>query len=216
MPLYTIIRGGGDLASGVAYRLARIGVRVLITELPQPLTVRRMVSFAQAVYSQEIEVEGMVARRVSGLEEMMDCWNFNHIPVLVDPDCNIMRQSPPSVLIDARMTKRAPELEYPAEWFTIGLGPGFLVGTNCDAAVETQRGFYLGRVYWQGSPEADTRIPDAVDNRKLERVLRAPQDGILKALVNIGDIIQEGEPIAQVGESFNQRPLYRDPSGSGQ
>lgn len=204
MPLYTIIRGGGDLASGVAYRLARIGVRVLITELPQPLTVRRMVSFSQAVYSQEIEVEGIIARRVSNPEEIIECWNLNRIPVLVDPDCRILQHSPPSVLIDARMTKRAPELEYPAEWFTIGLGPGFLVDTNCDAAVETQRGFYLGRVYWQGSPEADTRIPDAVDNRKLERVLRAPQNGIFTALVNIGDIVREGEPIARVGDSSIQ------------
>ena len=200
MPFYVLVRGGGDLASGVAYRLAKIGVRVLITELPQPLAVRRLVSFAQAVYSQEIEVEGLIARRVSNPEEIIDCWNQKMIPVLVDPSCQILQQSPPLVLIDGRMTKRSPELEYPAEWLTIGLGPGFRVGTDCDAAVETKRGFYLGRVYWQGSPEADTRMPESVGNRQMERVLRAPQRGIFEGLVNIGDLVREGDPIARVGD----------------
>ena len=200
MPLYTVIRGGGDLASGVAYRLAKIGARVLITELAQPLAVRRLVSFAQAVYNHEIEVEGLMARRVTNPAEIIECWNLNKIPVLVDPDCHILQTSPPSVLIDARMTKRSPELEYPAEWLNIGLGPGFLVGTNCDAAIETQRGFYMGRVFWQGSPEADTQMPESVDNRQIERVLRAPQAGIFEELASIGELVQAGEPIARVGD----------------
>lgn len=47
--MIVLIRGGGDLASGVALRLYKIGLRVVMTELPQPLSVRRLVSFSEAV-----------------------------------------------------------------------------------------------------------------------------------------------------------------------
>jgi xanthine dehydrogenase accessory factor len=200
MALKIVLRGGGDLASGVAFRLAKVGIRVLITELEQPLAVRRTVSFAQAIYSQEIEIEGLHARRITTPVEIEECWEQGVIPVLADPECQILRQSSPAVLVDARMMKRAPELTYPAEWMTVGLGPGFLVGENCDAAIETQRGFYLGRVYWHGSPEPDTQIPDAVDNRLSERVLRAPQTGFFEGLVNIGDLVPEGALLGRVGD----------------
>lgn len=200
MPLYTVLRGGGDLASGIAYRLAKAGLRVVITELEQPLAVRRSVSFAQAIYSHEVEIEGLTARRITTPQEMDDCWDHHILPVMVDPECEILKQSSPAVLVDGRMLKRAPELKYPAEWMTIGIGPGFQVGFNCDAAVETQRGFYLGRVYWQGSPEPDTSVPEAVDQHVSERVLRAPQAGIFEGLVNIGKIVEKGAAIGRVGD----------------
>jgi len=64
-----LIRGGGDLASGVAWRLHRVGIRVMITEQVQPLAVRRLVSFCEAAYRGEITVEGVTARRVDDLPQ---------------------------------------------------------------------------------------------------------------------------------------------------
>ncbi len=200
-PLTIVIRGGGDLASGVVLRLARAGLRLVITELPEPLAVRRSVSFSEAVYAGQMEIEGLRAKLISTPLEMPLMWAEQSIPVLVDPLGEYLNQIRPQILVDARMLKRAPELSYPAEWFMIGLGPGFVVGQNCDAAVETKRGPHLGRVYWQGAPEADTGQPDVIGGRAGERVLRAPQAGVLHTLVEIGEIVSDGMVLARVGHA---------------
>ncbi len=199
MAFLVVIRGGGDLASGVVVRLVRAGIRVVITELPQPLAVRRSVSFAQTVYSQEVEIEGIRAQLALSMEDLPGLFAEDIVPVLVDPQATCLEVLHPKVVVDARMRKRSPELAYPAEWFSIGLGPGFIVGENCDAAVETKRGHFLGRVYWQGAPEPDTGKPESVENRESERVIRAPETGQLETLVEIGEIVVEGAPLARVG-----------------
>ncbi len=199
MPFLVIIRGGGDLASGAILRVARAGIRLLVTELPQPLAVRRSVSFAQTVYAKKIEIEGITAKLSQGLDDLPALFDEEVIPVLVDPQAACLGRMHPQVVVDARMLKRPPELAYPAEWFTIGLGPGFIAGGNCDAAVETKRGHFLGRVYWHGTPEPDTGKPEPVEDRESARVLRAPGDGILQTLVDIGDIVQQGAPLARIG-----------------
>jgi len=111
-----LIRGGGDLASGVALRLHRSGMRVLITELAQPLVIRRTVSFAEAIYQGEIQVEGVSALHVESLAGIQDSWERGVIPVLIDPDCTILKELSQasmriSVLVDGRMTKSPPYLD---------------------------------------------------------------------------------------------------------
>lgn len=199
MPFLVIVRGGGDLASGVILRLARAGLRLLVTELPQPLAVRRSVSFAQTVYANEIKIEGIAAKLAHSLSDLPALFEKGVIPVLVDPHAVCLERLHPQVVVDGRMLKRTPELAYPAEWLSIGLGPGFIAGGNCDAAVETKRGHFLGRVYWHGTPEPDTGKPEPVEDRESERVLRAPGDGILQSLVDIGDFVQRGASLARVG-----------------
>jgi xanthine dehydrogenase accessory factor len=202
MSFCVVVRGGGDLASGVVLRLARAGIRTVVTELAQPVAVRRLVCFAQAVYSAAIEIEGTSARLVSNLAEVSAAYEQGLIPVLVDPEAKIINDLHPQVVIDGRMRKLAPEWSYPAEGFTIGLGPGFTAGQNCDAAIETKRGPLLGRVYWQGSPESDTGLPEPVANKAGGRVLRAPKSGLLQTLVEIGDVLAPGTPIARVEDSM--------------
>lgn len=200
-----LIRGGGDLASGVALRLHRSGFKLLITEHPQPLAVRRLVSFAEAVYRGKFSVEGVKACLVNNLDEVKNVLDKREIPVIVDPDCvevfSVNSPLPaPLALVDARMTKRRPDLGMNAAPLVIGLGPGFTAGTNCHAAIETNRGHFLGRVIWDGSPEADTGIPGAVNRYQEDRVLRAPADGLFHAKVDIGDPIQKGQVIATVAD----------------
>jgi xanthine dehydrogenase accessory factor len=193
-----LIRGGGDLASGVAYRLYRAGLQVVITELPQPLVVRRAVSFAQAVYTGECTVEGLVGRRVRDAAEVLERLGSGEIPVLVDPEGESLIALRPLVLVDGRMTKQPPEFGMEAAMLVVGLGPGFVAGENCHAVVETHRGHTLGRVIWQGSARADTGIPEAVDRYRGERVLRAPADGPLEARAEIGQRIEAGQVVAEV------------------
>ena len=201
--MIVLLRGGGDLASGVALRLFRAGIQVVITELSQPLAVRRLVSFAEAVYSGEITVEEVTARAAKDFEHAHRILNGGLIPVLIDPEAESRYDFDPMVLVDARMTKRAPDLGMDAAALVVGLGPGFIAGKNCHAAVETNRGHRLGRVIWQGAPQTDTGTPDSVANHRSERVLRAPADGVLRAQAEIRDHLEPGDLIADVrGEAI--------------
>ncbi len=197
MPSLILIRGGGDLATGVAIRLIRAGLRVVVTELNHPLSVRRMVSFAEAIYSGEISIEGFTARRVDDPSDslrILGILSKQQVPVLVDPDCTSAKLLHPTVIVDGRMTKIPPEPIGYSPALYIGLGPGFEAGVNCQAVIETRRGHTLGRVYWHGSPDPDTGQPDGDPGR----VLRAPDDGELATRINIGDHIEAGQVIAEV------------------
>src|SRR4030065_2869551 len=180
--MIVLIRGGGDLASGVAFRLYKAGFRIVIAELPKPLTVRRMASFSEAVYSGEVTVEGISAKRVNEIDDplrVLQLLSKGRIPVMVDPDGKSTQAVHPTVIVDARMLKIPPEaLRHTARLY-IGLGPGFFGGANCHAAIETQRGPWLGRVIWDGPTQTDSGVPEAVGSIHSERGLYATADGNL-------------------------------------
>ncbi len=201
--LNAIIRGGGDLASGIAVRLHRSGIKVIITEIEKPLTVRRYVSFAEAVYTRTTSIEEIKADLVTSHSAIIKCLELNTIPVIVDKDLSICQTFPSDILIDARMIKKkVARFSFPISQ-TIGIGPGFFPGENCDCVVESKRGPFLGRVYWHDPVEADTGIPENVSGYDNERVLRAPKAGVFTAKCRIGDIVKKDEEIASVdGESI--------------
>jgi xanthine dehydrogenase accessory factor len=206
MPSIILIRGGGDLASGVALRLIRSGLRVVVTEIAQPLAVRRTVAFAEAVYSGETNVEGIIAHRIPDPTDsfrILMVLGKQQIPVLVDPDCSAARLLHPSVIVDGRMTKRPPEAIGYSPILYIGLGPGFEAGVNCQAVIETRRGPMLGRVYWHGGPDPDTGQPDGDPLR----VLRAPADGEFIAHAEIGQLLEAGQIIAEVAGQVVTAPF---------
>jgi xanthine dehydrogenase accessory factor len=202
-----MIRGGGDLASGVALRLRHAGLSVFITERSQPLVVRRMVSFGEVINAGQIEVEGVLARRAGSAKNALAILSAGAIPVLVDPEAETRQELNPAVLVDARMTKNPPELGVEAAELVIGLGPGFSAGVNCHAVVETQRGHRMGRVIWHGSAQPDTGIPESVENQREERVLRAPLDGILSAYAEIGEHLEEDQVVAEVAGQKIRAPF---------
>jgi xanthine dehydrogenase accessory factor len=193
-----VLRGGGDLASGVALRLHHAGFQLVILELERPLSVRRSVSFSEAVYEGVQNIEGTTARLVSP-DQIQVTIESGEIPVLVDPQANILRNSfvtsPRSTfVVDARLLKSAPEhLDVNIPLY-IGLGPGFNAGENCQAVIETRRSHTLGRVYWSGSAQGDSGEPDG-DRR---RVLRTSQAGVLTAYAKIGDFLEEGQQIGEI------------------
>ena len=57
-----LIKGAGDLATGVAAELYKRGYQIIMTETAIPLSVRRQVAFSRAVYEKTAEVEGITAR----------------------------------------------------------------------------------------------------------------------------------------------------------
>ena len=199
--MIVIIRGGGDLASGVAFRLHKTGFRIVMTELEKPLTVRRLASFSEAIYAGEVTIEGIVAKRVNEIDDplrVLQLLSKGRIPVMVDPDGKSIQTIHPTVIVDARMLKSAPEaIKHTAKLY-IGLGPGFIGGSNCHAAIETQRGPWLGRVLWDGATQPDSGSPESIGSAHSERVLYAPSEGSLVPQKNIGDIVKEGEVLAEI------------------
>ena len=200
------IRGGGDLATGVAARLHRSGYAVVIAEIAQPLAVRRTVALAEAVYSGEAQVEELLGRQVEGPQAALKALAEGVIPVLVDPQLDCRDALQPAAIVDARMLKRPPARRE-VEAFLIGLGPGFEAGVNCEAVVETHRGHHLGRVYWKGSGQPDTGVPDPVTGFDVDRVLRAPASGLFQGEQPIGAQLEPGDLIARVDGSELHAPF---------
>jgi xanthine dehydrogenase accessory factor len=201
MSFIILIRGGGDLATGAAVRLHRSGLRVVISELPQPLAVRRSVSFAEAVYQGEMTVEGVTARRVNDPTDtlrVLRVFSSGQVPVLVDPEGEAIKNLRPTVVVDARMMKQPHDTARHSAALVIGLGPGFTAGENCHAVIETNRGPRLGRVYWEGSAEEDTGVPEQVSGHSAGRVLRAPASGRVIPHVEICDQVEQGQLLAEV------------------
>jgi xanthine dehydrogenase accessory factor len=199
--MIVLIRGGGDLASGVAVRLHRSGFKVVITELAKPLAVRRLASFGDAIYRGEMTLEGIVAKRVNEIDDplrILQIISKGRIPVIIDPEGKSIQAIHPSVIVDARMLKAAPEaLRHTAKLY-VGLGPGFIGGVNCHAAIETQRGPWLGRVIWEGPAQPDSGMPEVVENKQAERALYSSTEGRVVTNKAIGDFIKQGEVIAEV------------------
>ena len=195
---FILIRGGGDLATGVAHRLHRAGFTVMVTELPQPLAVRRAVSFAEAVYSERITVEGVTAHLAPDPMVGLTYTALDEIPVIVDADDTVIKQMRPPIVVDARIAKKNLGTRLGDAPLVIALGPGFSAGEDCHAVVETNRGHNLGRVYWEGSAEPDTGKPEAIRGFVGERVLRASRAGVFKARLEIGDLVKKGQGVADV------------------
>lgn len=193
-----LIRGGGDLASGVAARLHRAGFQVLVTELGQPLVVRRLVSFAEAVYAARVQVEEISGGLANSYAEVEAILQADAVAVLVDPQLECLANFVPHILVDARMRKLPPETGLDLAPLVVGLGPGFTAGVDCHAVVETLRGHTLGRVLWQGQAAPDSGEPDLVSGEGITRVLRAPADGVLVAHVAIGERVEKDALLADV------------------
>lgn len=196
--ILVIIRGGGDLATGVAVRLFRTGFSVIILEIDRPTVIRLPVSFARAVYEGKAIIEGVEAVLISSWEEAERITKLNKVPVLVDQKGSCIKKLSPAVLVDAILAKRNLGTKINQAPLVIGLGPDFTAGDDVNVVVETKRGHNLGRVYYQGKAAPDTGVPGEVGGESIRRLLRAPAEGKIIPLHKIGDLVKAGEVIAKV------------------
>jgi xanthine dehydrogenase accessory factor len=203
-PNMCLLRGGGDLATGVAWRLTRAGWPVVVCELAAPLTVRRTVAVSSAILDGVIDVEGMRAVRARTSEEAVELAATGVVPVLVSPE---LPSIGPDVVIDARLAKRNIDTSIDDAALVVGLGPGFTAGVDCHGVVETMRGARLGRLLWSGSAAPNTGTPGVVGGRGVERVLRAPADGTVVWEVSIGDAVEDGQRLGIVNGTSITAPF---------
>ena len=192
-----VIRGAGDLASGVALRLWRAGMDVVLLDVEKPTAIRRTVAFSEAIVHGVQRVEDVTARLATA-ETAEETLAAGYIPVLVDPEGRSVPKLKPDALVDAILAKRNLGTEIRDAPVVIGVGPGFTAGVDCHAVVETMRGHSLGRVIREGSAIPNTGIPGLIGGFAGERVLRAPAAGLFHPLRDIGDAVTEGEILATV------------------
>lgn len=188
-----LIRGAGDIATGIALRLHRAHIHVVMTDLPAPTAIRRTVCFSQAIVLGETAVEGVRAVKASDAASAVEIMTRGDIPVLADPDCSCRTVLHPDAVVDAILAKRNLGTTIHDAPVVVGIGPGFTVGEDCHAVVETMRGHTLGRAIYQGSALPNTAIPGLIGGYAGERVLRAPDSGIFRTALDIGAQVKSGD-----------------------
>lgn len=197
--MLVMIKGAGDMASGIAMRLWRAGINVVMTELPRPSSIRRTICFSEAVYRGETKVEEIRARLAPDAAAAQRLLEENVLPVIVDPAGECAETLRPDVIVDAILAKKNLGTSMTDAHGVIGIGPGFTAGVDCHAVVETMRGHTLGRVIWKGAATPNTGIPGNIGGYTIERVMHSPCAGTFHALRGIGDMVEAGETVATIG-----------------
>jgi xanthine dehydrogenase accessory factor len=193
-----IVRSGGDVASGTIKRLHEAGFKVLVLEITNPTAIRRTVSYSQCVFDGEITIENTTARLCKTLEEVDDAHFKGEIPVVIDSKGEWIDIVQAKVVIDAILAKKNLGTDKAMADIVIGLGPGFEAGLDVDAVIETNRGHDLGRVIYQGKPQANTGSPGNIGGYTIERVIYSPEDGEIKVLCDIGSLVEKDQVVATV------------------
>ncbi len=196
-----IVKSGGDIATGIIQKLHRTGFRVLVLEIERPTTIRRTVSFSEAVFNGSTIVEELVAVRVNNQKEIIDAWEKDYIPLIVDPLGEYIQKIKPMVVIDAIIAKKNLGMKKDIAPLTIGIGPGFCAGVDVDVVIESNRGHNLGKLIYDGFAEANTGVPGNIEGFTNERVVYSPTDGLFKALHEIGDLVKKGDILGYVGDT---------------
>ena len=196
--MLVVIRGAGDIASGIALRLYRAGIRLVLTDLPNPTAVRRTVCFSEAIRLGEGQVEDVAGRLAHNSQEALELTKQGIVPVLADPEGACIAALKPDAVVDAILAKKNLGTHMDMAPAVIAVGPGFTAGVDCHAAVETMRGHTLGRVIYRGSALPNTNIPGLIGGYAGERVLRAPADGIFCQKLEIGAVVRAGDIAGEV------------------
>lgn len=202
-----LVRGGGDLATGIIHRLWSAGFhKLLVTECVNPAAIRRQVALCEAVYSGQATVEGVTAVRVEDMDAVQAAWDRGCVPVMVDEACCFASSFQPEVIIDGIIAKRNLGTDKAMANLVIACGPGFTAGAGGDvhAIVETKRGHNLGRIIREGSAAPNSGIPGNIGGYTKERVLHAPCAGTLHIVRDIGSIVAQGELIAYITDAAGQ------------
>lgn len=196
--MLVLIRGAGDIASGIAWRLWHAQQNIVMTDLPQPTAIRRTVAFSTALEQGHMTIEGVDAIACTDLRDVQRALNNRKIAVLPDPTLSQALQISPDIVIDAILAKRNLGTTIQMAPLVIGIGPGFCAGQDCHYVIETQRGHRLGRVISQGCAAPNSGIPGNISGYTTQRILRAPCDGIFRSHTSIGALVKAGQVVAEV------------------
>ena len=196
-----LIKGAGDLASGIACRLHRCGFLVVMTEIPVPTTVRRTVAFSRAVYENRTKVEDITGVLCRSMEEVEVALSKDQVAVVVDEECVIREKWNPDAVVDAIIAKKNLGTRITDADIVVGVGPGFTAGRDCHCVVETKRGHDLGRCIWNGSAIPNTGVPGMIGGYDKERIIRAVDNGVFHPAVTIGTVVELNDVVGYVNDA---------------
>lgn len=195
-----VIRGGGDLATGVAEVLYQSGFKILILDIEKPSSIRRSVCFSEAIYDGVTKVEDIICKKVENENDIEKCWNEKIIPIMVDEKGEIIKKIKPNVVVDSIIAKKNLGTTKEMAPITVALGDGFEAGKDVDIVVETMRGHNLGRVITSGRAMKNTGIPGEIKGVSKDRVIYSLANGRFSSVKKIGDTVQKDEIIGYVGD----------------
>lgn len=204
---FIIVRGAGDLATGVMQKLHRAGLKLLALETERPTAIRRTVALSEAVYNGTAKVEDVFCRKIENINDLNNCHKANEVPLMVDPYGNLIRLLSPLAVIDVILAKRNLGTQRTMAPITIALGPGFTAGEDADAVIETMRGHNLGRLILKGQAIPNTGIPGEIGGQAAKRVIHAPQSGKVRLICEIGCVLKKSTPVLAVGSSIVAAPF---------
>lgn len=193
-----IVRGGGDLATGVIQALQRAGFQLLALEVPDPSAIRRQVALSEAVYDGSAVVEDITARLCRSGQAIEKAWRSGEVPILIDPQGKSIAELKPWAVVDAILAKKNVGTTRNMAHHTIALGPGFTAGVDVDIVIETKRGHNLGRLIYKGEAAPNTGIPGMIAGFGKERVIHSPSSGYFYGLTVIGDMVEKGRSIGVI------------------
>ena len=206
--LVVVIKGAGEMASGIAHRLFMANIRhILMTDIAEPICVRRTVAFSESIYEGRMAVEGVEAERLETADEILETWKKGKIGVIVDPTWSVVKSLRPDVVVDAIMAKRNLGTKKEEAPLVIGVGPGFTAPEDVHIVVESNRGHHLGRTIYEGSAEPHTGIPGPTMGYTKERVLRSPKAGLVRHEREIADMVTEGDIVLFVDDMPVKTPI---------
>ena len=197
-----IVRGGGDVATGSIQKLHRVGFKVLVLDIEKPTCIRKKVAVSQAIFDGKIQIEDILAEKASEFCQIEEIFDRGNIPVFVDPNVRVLEKLKPLALVDGIIAKKNLGTSKKMAPITVGLGPGFIAGVDCDVVVETNRGHDLGRVIFEGPASANTGNPGNIEGYTTERILRSPADGYLEIIKDIGDVVKKDEVVGKVNGHY--------------
>lgn len=196
--MLALIKGAGDIATGIALRLKHSKFDIVMTDLERPTAIRRTVCFSQAIVNGRAVVEDVTAERAEREDDIYEILKRGNIAVIADEGAECRKYLKPHFVIDAILAKKNLGTGIDDAPVVIAVGPGFTAGEDCNAVVETQRGHYLGRVILEGSAASNTGVPGNIGGYTTERIIRAVKDGVFTPICDIGDAVEAGQTVAYV------------------
>jgi xanthine dehydrogenase accessory factor len=194
-----LVKGAGEVASGIACRLYRCNFRVVLLELPEPRTIRRAAAFAEAAYDGRATVEGLQAYLCETAHEArIMAERGGMIPLLVDPQADTVPAFGPIALVDARMMGSAAGTTIEDAPLVVGIGPGFLCGRDVHLVVESCGGPRLGRVLAEGEASPDPEVEGVEAAVTAPTCVLAPAAGAVVHAKRIGDLVEPNEVLCRV------------------
>lgn len=197
---FAVVLGTNEIASAVAVHLHREGCCVVMSHDPFPPVIRRKMAFHDALYGDEVTVEGVRGERVDHATQIFKALRRSDnvlVSWLALPD--LLPIGAVDVLIDARMQKHrvTPDLRGLAR-ISVGLGPGFSTAVNCDVAIETRPG-RSGLIVGAGWTDAADGVASPLGCVGAERFEYSQASGRWRTAVEIGSRVFSGFTIGHLG-----------------